>query len=91
MSEQKIEKWGELSIGDDVWFVLSDGMCHAGTVLDFFQDPEREMAVSIYDITDRRHRNLLASQVSTRPLPDVKKKRHRNVKKKVERRSNKVF
>jgi hypothetical protein len=91
MSEQKIEKWGEIKVGDDVWFVLSDGLCHSGKILEFFQEHDREMAVSIYDTTDRRHRNLLASQVSTRPLPDVKKKRHRNVKKKVERRSNKVF
>lgn len=91
MTEQTIERWGELKVGDDVWFVLSDGLCHGGKILAFVQEPEREMAVSIYDTTDRRHRNLLASQVSTRPLPDVKKKRHRTVKKKVERRSNKVF
>ena len=91
MTDQKIEKWRDLKVGDDVWFVLTDGMCHAGTILAFVQDPERELAVSVYDTTDKRHRNLLATQVSNRPLPDVKKKRHRKVKKKVERRSNKVF
>lgn len=91
MPDEKLEKWGEVKVGDDVWFVLTDGMCHAGTVLAFVQDPGCEMAVSVYDTTDKRHRNLLATQVSTRPLPDVKKKRHRKVKKKIERRSNKVF
>ena len=88
---QLLDKWRDLKVGDDVWFVLSDGLCHSGKIVSFVKEPDREIAVSVYDTTDRRHRNLLATQVSSRPLPDVKKKRHRNVKKKVERRSNKVF
>lgn len=91
MTEEKLEKWGDVKVGDDVWFVLSDGMCHSGVVLAFVQDPGFDMAVSVYDTTDKRHRNILAAQVSIRPLPDVKKKRHRKTKKKIERRSTKVF
>ena len=87
----KIQNLGDFSVGDYVWFILKDGLSRQGKVQGFFLQEGREPAANVFDITDQRHRFMQIDLLSKKPLADVKKKKHRKVKEKKERRSTKVF
>lgn len=93
MSEinHSIQELGDFNVGDHVWFVLKDGLSRQGKVIGFFLQEGREPAANVFDITDQRHRYMQTDQLSKKPLADTKKKKHRKVKEKRERRSTKVF
>ena len=91
MSEADLRNYGGLTVGDSVWFVLKDGYARQGKVLGFFVEEGKETAVSVRDETDQKHRYMKPDHLSRVPLDDTKKKRHRKVKEKRERRSTKVF
>lgn len=90
-ASDKVQSLEGFSVGDYVWFILKDGLSRQGKVQGFFLQEGREPAANVFDITDQRHRFMQVDQLSKKPLADVKKKKHRKVKEKKERRSTKVF
>lgn len=91
MSNTDLREHAGFTVGDCVWFVLKDGYARQGKVLGFFVEEGKDTAVSVRDETDQKHRYMHPDHLSRVPLADTKKKRHRKMKEKRERRSTKVF
>ncbi len=77
-------KLENLKVGDCVWFILKDGLAREGQVSAFFHAEGHDPAVHVFDLTERKYRYMQPSQLSRRPLVDVKKKRTKRKRSKSE-------
>lgn len=76
MSDKSVGlKLENLKIGDCVWFILRDGLVREGQVSSFYESAGHDVAVHVFDLTEKKYRYMQPSQLSRRPLTDAKKKR----------------
>jgi hypothetical protein len=76
MSENNVGlKLENLKVGDCVWFILRDGLVREGQISSFYRSEGRDPAVHVFDLTEKKYRYMLPTQLSRRPLGHAKKKR----------------
>lgn len=68
-------KLENLKVGDCVWFVLKDGLAREGQISSFYHSEGHDPAVHVFDLTEKKYRYMQPTQLSRRPLGDIKKKR----------------
>lgn len=82
MSNSSGLKIENLKVGDCVWFILRDGLAREGQISSFYNAEGHDTAVHVFDLTEKKYRYMQPSQLSRRPLGDVKKKRRSSKKEK---------